>query len=149
MLTENNILSIAKDALRHFKLDCEIKFMSHRKFLETAKKSPLISQILDEGTDFDELKIPALIHHSEKEHIYLCKKILNGLLEHLPIKMEKAFMKSVLYHELFHIVYEHKVKKADFDDCMKSEKRVCDAFKAKYPKLHKIGYEVHKKATQL
>lgn len=149
MLTELQVLSIAKDALKHFKLDCEIRFLPYAEFVSVAKKSPLIAQVMEEGTDFDELKIPALIHHEERDHIYLCKKVLNELISKQPLNVEKSFVKSVIYHELFHILYEHEVEEANFIECLKSEDRVCDAFKVKYPELHKIGFEIHKKATCL
>ena len=149
MLTEKQTLLIAKQALKKFKVNCEVKFIPYDKYLETAKKSPLISEILSEGFSFNELKIPALVEHELKEHIFLSKKIINYLLKNKPLKVQKDFVKAVLYHELFHIKNRRKVTKKNYLECQKSEDAVCNEFRKEYPEIYKLGYEIHKKATEI
>ena len=148
MLTEKNILEIAHDALRTFKIRCEVKFLSYNQYMQVAKESPLISQVIDDGFTFEELKIPALVKHDLKEHIYLSKKIITSLLKNKPVKMQKQFIKAMLYHELFHIRYRNQIKKANYLECQKSEAIVCNEFEKEHPDLYKIGFEINKKATE-
>ncbi len=147
MFSQKETLALAHDALKHFRLKCEVKFLSIAAFKKIALKSSLIQQVLAEGWDFEELKIPALIYHQEKDHIYLNEKILDGILKNIDEDLQKDFVKSVIYHELFHVLYEHQLEKNNFVECLKSEERVCRAFKKKYPALYKIGYDLHKKAS--
>lgn len=147
MLTDPKILDIADAAQRHFKLDCEIKILPYDRFKKIALKSPLIVEVLEEGFSFRELEIPALIYHEEKEHIYLCKKIINELTRNYDKKTQEEFVKAVLYHELFHILEKNKVKRKNFSQCLKSEERICRDFKRKFPHLFNESKEIHKKAT--
>ncbi|HLC55208.1 MAG TPA: hypothetical protein VJJ75_01610 [Candidatus Nanoarchaeia archaeon] len=149
MIGKREVLALAKQALRHFNAKCEVKFLSFSAFRKIALQSSLIRQALEEGWAFEELKIPALIYHQEKDHIYLNEKILNTILRKVDKAMQKEFVKSVIYHELFHILYEHQLRKNNFVECLKSEERACNAFKKKYPALYKIGYDAHSRATQL
>lgn len=149
MLSKSEILLIAKQAMKEFNVKCEIKFLPYEKFFKVAKKSPLIKQVLDEGFTFGELKIPALIYHEEKDHIYLNQKIISSITKKFDKKAQKQFVKSVIYHELFHIMYEHQVKQKNFIQCLKSEERVCNSFKKKYPILHKVGYDLHRKSSEI
>ncbi|MEK6904703.1 MAG: hypothetical protein AABW87_03875 [Nanoarchaeota archaeon] len=149
MLTEKEILDIAKQALNYFKIKCEIKFLPISEFKKVAGKSRLISQVLDEGWTFEELKIPSLIYHEKKEHIYLNQQIISSIVKKFNKKTQKDFVRSVIYHELFHIMHEHELQKNNFIECLKSEERVCDSFREKYPALYKIGYELHKEAAQI
>ena len=148
MLTEKQVLEIAHEALRTFKIHCEVKFLSYSQYKEVAKESPLISQVLDDGFSFEELKIPALVKHDSKEHIYLSKKIITALIKDKPAKLQKQFIRAMLYHELFHIRYRNQIKKANYLECQKSEDVVCQEFKKEHPDLYKIGFEIHRKATE-
>jgi hypothetical protein len=149
MITKREILKIADSALKEFNLKCDIKFLPYNDFKSMAKRSPLIRQVLKEGATFKELKIPALIHHEARDHIYLSKKVLNSLLNHKNKTIQLNFVRSVIYHELFHILNEHSILSPNFMECLKSEERVCKDFGKKYPQLHKMAYNLHRKATQL
>ncbi|MDP1729459.1 MAG: hypothetical protein Q8L27_04615 [archaeon] len=149
MLSEKQILEIAHEALRTFKIHCEIKFLSYPDYKSVAMESPLISQVLEDGFSFEELKIPALVKHDLHEHIYLSKKIISVLLRNKPVTVQKKFIKAMLYHELFHIRYRDQIKKANYLECQKSEDVVCKEFEKEHPDLYKIGFEIHKKATEI
>ncbi len=149
MVGKKEVLALARQALNHFNAKCEVKFLSFPAFKKVALKSSLIRQALDEGWTFEELKIPALIYHQERDHIYLNEKILSNILKKVDKTMQKEFVNSVIYHELFHILYEHQLEQNNFVECLKSEERACNAFKKKYPALYKIGYDLHHKSTQL
>ncbi|MDO8555656.1 MAG: hypothetical protein Q7R96_00600 [Nanoarchaeota archaeon] len=149
MVLKNEVLLLARKAMKHFGLQCEVKFLSYRLFKQVAMKSPLIRQVLDEGASFAELKIPALIYHKGHDSIYFCEDILVKLVKHLDGGLKKVFIESVIYHEIFHVLYEHEVQQKNFVECLKSEDRVCHSFKKKYPALYKVGYDLHKKATNI
>lgn len=149
MLSNKQILLLSNKAKKEFKIAFDIKFLPYVKFKEKAKKSPLIRQVLDEGFSFSELKIPALIYHDEKEHIYLCKKIIEKLIKNKPKHLQKNFIEAMLYHEIFHIFEKSKLDRLSFFNCMKLEERVCRDFKKRFPKLYKLGKEIHSEATKI
>ncbi|MEK6934633.1 MAG: hypothetical protein AABW46_02030 [Nanoarchaeota archaeon] len=145
MLSEKEILKIAKNSLKKFNLKAEIKFLPFKEFLSKAKKSPIIAQTLKEGSSFKELNIPALISHKEKEHIYLSSYILNRLLHDEPISIQKKFIKALLYHEIYHILYKNKIKKINFKNALNQEDLVTLKFREEYPALESIGRRISKK----
>ncbi|HLD12898.1 MAG TPA: hypothetical protein VJB87_04880 [Candidatus Nanoarchaeia archaeon] len=147
MITKSEVLALARAAVKHFGLGCDVKFVSAGVFKRLALKSPLIAQVLAEGFSFAELKIPALLYHQEKDHIILSFDVLKKIIGKLDHDVQVDFVKSVLYHEIFHVFYEHEVRKKDFVDCLRSEERVCKSFAKKYPVLYKVGYNLHKQAT--
>ncbi|MDO8628129.1 MAG: hypothetical protein Q7R56_00035 [Nanoarchaeota archaeon] len=147
MISKSEVLRIAQRALKHFSLDCDVKFVSAASFRRLALKSPLIRQVLSEGFSFAELKIPALLYHRDKDHIVLSFDVLKKIIGKLDHEVQVDFITSVLYHEIFHVLYEHLVKKKDFVDCLRSEERVCKMFGKKFPVLYKVGYELHKQAV--
>lgn len=149
MLTDKQVLEIAHEALRTFKIHCEVKFVPYPEYKSIARESPLISEVLSDGFSFEELKIPALVKHDLNEHIYLSKKIINLLIKNKPVRVQKQFVKAMLYHELFHIRYRNQIKKANYLECQKSEDVVCKEFEKEHPDLYQIGFEIHRKATQL
>ena len=148
MLTELKILEIAHQTQKEFHLNCEIRFLSYNKFRQIALKSPLISEIIKEGFTFKELEIPALVYHEQREHIYLCKRILNYLMNRYDKKTQKEFIKAVLYHELFHILDKNKMRIKNFNECLKSEERICKKFRTNFPHLFNESREIHKLATK-
>ena len=116
-----------------------------QKFIPIAKKNPLIKEVLDEGFSFSELNIPAVIHHAEHETIYICEEIIHKLTENEPDEIKEKFIQALVYHELFHILDESKVKAFNIKECIKSEERVCKGFQKKYPELSEIGKRIQRK----
>jgi|SRR3989344_985154 len=145
MISKEEILDIAKESLDHFNLKAEIKFLPYRSFLEIAKKSPIISKVLKEGNTFDELNIPALIYHEKKDHIYLSEEILKKLVDNEPITIQRRFIKSVLYHEIFHILYKKKIANSNFDSALNQEDLIDLKFRREYPALEAIGRRISKR----
>lgn len=145
MLTNQQILKIALTARNKFRINCEVKILPYSRFLPIAEKSPLIQLVLDEGVTFDELSIPAIIWHEEKEHIYLCGEIIKKLLKGERLEDQRGFIKAIMYHELFHIVNEKKVKRLSISQCFRSEERVCKEFYQEYPKLAELGAKIQEK----
>lgn len=145
MLTNSQILKIASTACKQFKIRCEVKVIPYSKFLPIAEKSPLIQLVLAEGVTFDELSVPAVIWHEKKEHIYLCSEIVKKLLKGENNGDQKKFVKAVMYHELFHIINEKKVKHISLPQCFKSEERVCKEFQKEYPRLAELGARIQRK----
>ena len=144
-LSREKIKEIALNATKDFKLKCNIELISMQKFIPIAKKNPLIKEVLDEGFSFSELNIPAVIHHAESETIYLCDEIINKLIKNEPEEIKQKFIKSLVYHELFHVLDESKVKIFNIKECIKSEERVCKEFEKKYPELAIIGKKIQRK----
>ena len=145
MLSKEEILQIAKDSLKEFNLKIEVKFLPPNLFLEQAKKSPLISQALKEGNSFDELNIPALVYHEKKDHIYFSEDILKKLIDDEPITIQKRFIKSIIYHEIFHVIYKKKIKNFNFNSAFNQEEFVSAQFRREYPGLEALGRRISKK----
>ncbi|MBI2109712.1 hypothetical protein HYT58_00880 [Candidatus Woesearchaeota archaeon] len=147
MLSENRIKEITNKAKKEFNIDFELKFIPYQKFKEIAKKSPLITQVLAEGFTFSELKIPALIYHEEKEHVYMCKSIIKSILSKKSVKQQEDFIKAVIYHEVFHIMEKTKIGKISFMKCLKQEERICRNFKKRFPELYSTSKKIHEEAS--
>lgn len=144
-LSRAKIKEIALKAINDFNLKCDLEIISMQKFIPIAKKNPLIKEVLEEGFSFSELNIPAVIHHAESEKIYLCEGIINKLVKDEPEEIKEKFIKALVYHELFHVLDESKVKNFNIKECIKSEERVCNEFKQKYPELEDIGKKIQRK----
>lgn len=147
MLSEKQIIEIAEKTKKDFKVAFDLKFISYQKFKEIAKKSPLINQVLAEGFTFSELKIPALIYHEEKEHVYMCKSIIKSILSNKSIKQQEDFIRAVIYHEVFHIMEKTKIGRISFMKCLKQEERICKDFQKRFPALYSLGKKIHEEAT--
>ncbi|MBI2499333.1 hypothetical protein HYV88_03775 [Candidatus Woesearchaeota archaeon] len=145
MITKKEILSIAKESLDHFNLKAEIKFLSYQDFIRFAKKSPIILRALKEGNAFDELNIPALVYHEKKDHIYLSEEVLKKLIDEEPITIQRRFIKSVLYHEIFHILYKKNRVNLNFDAALNQEDLIDSRFRKEYPALEAIGRRISKR----
>ena len=145
MISKEEILEIANESLKRFNLKVEVKFLPYNLFLEAAKKSPIISQVLKEGSLFNELNIPALIYHEKKDHIYFSEEILKKLIDDEPITIQKRFIRSVLYHEIFHILYKKKIKNLNFNKALNQEELVSLEFRKQYPGLESLGRRISKK----
>ena len=145
MISKNEILSIARESLEKFNLKAEIKFLPYREFIQVAKRSPIISKALKEGNTFDELNIPALIYHEKRDHIYLSEEILKKLIDNEPITIQRRFIKSVLYHEIFHILYKKKMVNLNFDSALNQEDLIDFKFKREYPALEALGRSISKR----
>lgn len=147
MISEKRISEIALRVQKDFKVNFDLKFISYRKFKEIAKKSPLIQQVLDEGSTFEELKIPALIYHQGEEHVYMCKEIINKLLKEKSKPQQEDFVKAIIYHEIFHIFEKAKLGRISFIKCLKQEERVCKDFQKRFPSLYELGRKIHSEST--
>ncbi len=144
MLLAKEIKQIVLQTKEELNLSCEVKIVSLKSFKQIAKKSPLIVQVLKEGYTFEELQVPALILHSKKEVIYLCKEILNKLVKHYPKKIQTLYLKAVLVHELLHLQNKNKVRAITVQESMNSENRISKQLKKLYPELINVIQVVNK-----
>jgi len=146
MLTEHEILNIAKSIIKKTKLKIKVKFLAYEKFLEEANKSPLIKKVLEEGNDFYDLNVPSIFSH-KKDTIYFNKKILTKLLHDEPFSLQKRFIASITHHEIFHFLNKNKMKDLSLKSALKSEKRSERDFKKYFPSLAILGKTITKKNT--
>ena len=144
MLSEHEILDIAKNIIKKNKLNLRIKFLPYKKFLEEAKKSPLIKKVLEEGHDFYELNVPSIFSHKTNT-IYFNKKILMKLLNDESISIQKRFIAAITYHEIFHYLNKYKLKNFSFESAWTSEEKSEKDFKKNFPALAALSKTISDK----
>ena len=144
MISEQEILNLAKDITKKEKLNIVVKFLPYKQFIKEAKKSPLIRQVLKEGNDFYDLNVPSLFSH-KTNIIYLNKKILTKLLHDEPLSIQKRFILAIIYHEIFHFINKQKLKDKSLNAALFSEERAEKDFKKHFPSLAALAKRISKK----
>jgi hypothetical protein len=132
MFSETIIKGIYKKAYSEFndkhKISCELKFTNQKEFMAIAKLSNIIRDDILEG-------IPVLVgalveHEKDKDTILLCVDILNAISAG-----DKLFVKALIMHEFYHVLFKSKLKKDILKEDIKSEDRAKEAMKREFPKL--------------
>ena len=151
MLNDREILKIANETYNDFSVDflieCKFECVSLRKYMDLAKKTPLIQVYIDQKL-YDNIKninVPAIVAHGEVEKMYLCNKIMGKIIRKLSKEKQKMFVRAIVLHELYHIVNRSDERDVNSYSFMKSEKRAHQEFKEDYPDLFKVLEEIKKK----
>ena len=147
MLTNKEILTIAKKIIINKRLNAKVKLVSYTSFKRVAKKSPLILKVLSEGYPFSELNVPAVYSHKNNT-IFICKKILGKLMIHESKKLQIKFIKALMHHEIFHQINQKKLKDQSFNSAMLSEERAERQFKKIYPGLAALAKRISAKRSK-
>lgn len=151
MLTDREVLKIANDTyndfLADFLIDCKFECVSLKRYIDLAKKTPLIQTYIEQKlySDVKEIISPAIIVHGEVEKMYFCKNILNKIIRKLSKEKQKMFVRAIVLHELYHIVNRADTREVNSYLFMKSERRSYQEFKEDYPELYKLLEEVKKR----
>jgi len=132
MFTEIEIKEIYNKAYSEFnkkyKINCDVKFVNEEEFMNVAKLSNIVRNNMLEG-------IPVLVgalvdHEGDKDVILLSVDILNSISAG-----NKLFVKALIIHEFYHVLFKLKVEKDTLKEDEKSENRVKTAMKKDFPKL--------------
>ena len=137
MFDERTIRKIFDEAYSEFikkhKISCELKFVDQKEFMSVAELSKVVRKEMQDGFP---VLIGALVEHLEdKDIILLNVDILNEISGG-----DKLFIKSLIIHEFYHVLFKSKVKKNVLKEDLKSEERVKKAVKKDFPEL--ISYVV-------
>ena len=144
MLTKKEMEEIAINELKKHKLNTKVRFLNFKRFKDKAKHSPIIRQSLKEGNLLEELNIPALVSHQENT-IYLSQETIKKLLKGEPISIQGRFIKSIIYHEIFHILNKKHFSAPDFNTALRLEEETRRRFRKNYPALEALGKRICKK----
>ncbi|MFH1592262.1 MAG: hypothetical protein ABIB47_02760 [Candidatus Woesearchaeota archaeon] len=144
MLHNKEILEIARSLIKKRKLNLKVKFLPYKDFIKLSKKSPLIRKVLAEGNDFYDLDVPSIFSH-KTDTIYFDKKILTKLLHDEPQSIQKRFIESITYHEIFHFINKQKLKDKSLNSALLSEEKAERDFKKYFPGLSALGKRIAKK----
>ncbi len=144
MLTKKEIVEIAINELKKYKLNTKIKVLNFKLFNKKALESPIIKQSLKEGNLLEELTIPALVSHKTNT-IYLSEETVRKLLKDEPITIQTRFIKSIVHHEIYHILEKKQFSFQDFDNALRLEEEATKKFKKHYPGLAALGRRICKK----
>jgi predicted metal-dependent peptidase len=134
-VNEKEVMVAAEQAYELFltkhKVDVYLEFIDEEEFFDLSEKSKIISEEMKEGLP---IKVGSLVAHSkDKETIILCINILNFLTKNLD------FVKALVLHELYHILYRKKINKTDkVNSFFISEERVHEHFKQEFPNYARI-----------
>ena len=114
--------------IKKHKISCKLKFVDQKEFMSVAKLSKVVNKELQEGFP---VIIGALVEHLKGEDIILLNvDTLNELSGG-----DKLFVKSLIIHEFYHILFKSKVKKDVLKEDLKSEERAKKAMKKEFPEL--------------
>ena len=110
------------------KIDVYLEFVDEDEFFELSGKSKIVREEMKEGLP---VKIGSLVAHSkDQETIILCIDVLNFLSRDID------FVKALVLHELYHVLYRKAVKKQDkVDNFFASEERVHKHFRQEFPEF--------------
>ena len=144
MFSKKEALDIAKPIIKQNRLTLKVKFLPYKKFIQVAKKSPLIKKVLREGNDFYELNVPSLFSHKTNT-IYFNEKIIKKLLHNEPLSIQKRFIMAITYHEIFHYLNKLNMKDNSLNSALLSEEKAERDFKKKFPGLSALGKRISKK----
>ena len=109
------------------KVDVYLEFVDEDEFFDLCEKSKIVREEMKEGLP---VKVGSLVAHSkEKETIILCMDVLNLLSRDLD------FVKALVLHELYHILYRKNVKSNKLDSLFASEERVHKHFRQEFPEF--------------
>ena len=146
MLSEKEIKRIAQHIIKENKKYLQVRFLAYKKFIEEAKKSPLIRKVLEEGSDFYELNVPSIFSH-KTDTIYFNKKILAKLLRNEPGPVQKKFIKAITYHELFHFLNKKRMNSKSIGKAIMSENKAEKDFKKLFPQLAALAARIARKGN--
>jgi len=144
MLSEKEVLDIAKSIIKTKKLGIKAKFLQYNKFIQVSKKSPLVRKVLEEGNDFYDLDIPSIFMHKTNT-IFFNKRILTKLLKDEPLSIQKRYIQALTYHEVFHFLNKAKMKDKSLNSALLSEEKAESDFKKYFPALSALGKRISKK----
>lgn len=151
MLNEREILKIANDTYNDFLVDflieCKFECISIKKYIDLAKRTPLIQLYVEQKlfSNIKDITVPAILMRGEVEKMYFCKNIINKIIKKLSKEKQKMFVRAIVLHELYHIVNQSEQRDVHSYSFMKSERRAHQEFKEDYPDLYKVLEEVKKR----
>ena len=131
-MNEKEVMKAAEQVYEMFsdkhKVDVYLEFVDEDEFFELSEKSKIVREEIKEGLP---IKIGSLVAHSkDKETIILCIDILNFLARDID------FVKALVLHELYHVLYRKQVNRQDkVDSFFASEERVHKHFRQEFPEF--------------
>lgn len=133
MFSEKDIEGIYSSAFSDFskkyKINCSFRLVGENEFMEVAKRSKLIKKSLKEGIP---VLVGALVEHSNRgDFVYLSVDILNQITD------KKQFVKALIMHEFYHVLFKDRVKKDEVSEDLNSELRAKKAMEKDFPRLSK------------
>ena len=131
-MNEKEVMKAAEQVYEMFsekhKINVYLEFVDEDEFFELSGKSKIVREEVKEGLP---VKIGSLVAHSNgQETIILCIDVLNFLSKDID------FVKALVLHELYHVLYRKEVKKQDkIDRFFASEERVHKHFRQEFPEF--------------
>ncbi|MBT7237717.1 hypothetical protein HN865_02560, partial [Candidatus Woesearchaeota archaeon] len=118
MFNRKEVKNIFDETLEEFskkhKVKCLFELMEFKDFVDLAAKSNIVKEDINSGLPI--LVGALVVHSSEKDKICMSVDVLNQLSD------KKDFVKALIMHELYHILFKSKVKENNLDENLKSEK---------------------------
>ena len=130
MFGDKDILKIYEkaysDFLKKHSVECGVKIVSELEFMKIAKKSKLVRENIKEGVP---VLVGALVDHGITDTVYLSSDVINQITD------DEKFVKALILHEFYHVLFKRKVKLDDLAEDLKSEERVKNAMAKEFPRL--------------
>lgn len=130
MFGDKDILEIYEkaysDFLKKHKVECSVKIVGELEFMKIAKKSKLVRENIRQNVP---MLVGALVDHGINDTVYLSSDVINQITE------DENFVKALIMHEFYHVLFKRKVKLDDLAEDLKSEERVKNAMAKEFPKL--------------
>ncbi len=131
MFDEKEVKTIFDESFKEFskkhKIECDFELLEFREFLDLAGKSNIVKE--DEKSGLPILIGALVVHSSKKDKVCMSVDVLNQLSD------EKDFVKALIMHEFYHILFKSKVKDNTLEENKKSEDRAKKAMKKEFPEL--------------
>lgn len=131
MFNEKEVRSIFDETFEEFskkhKIKCSFELLEFKDFIDLAEKSNIIKEDIKFGLPV--LVGALVVHSSNKDKVCMSIDVLNQLSD------KKDFVKALIMHEFYHILFKSKVKKNNLEENKKSEERAKKAMKNEFPEL--------------
>jgi len=131
MFNENDVKRIFKESFKAFskkhKIECSFELMAFKDFLDLAGKSNIVKKDIKSG--FPVLVGALVVHLDKKDKVCMSVDVINQLSD------EEDFVKALMIHEFYHILFKSKVKCNRLDENLKSEERAKKSMKNEFPEL--------------
>jgi hypothetical protein len=129
MFNEKKIKIIFNETFKEFskkhKVDCTFELMEFKDFMNLAEKSNIIQKDIKSG--FPVLVGALVVHTNKKAKVCMSVDALNQLSD------DNDFVKALIIHELYHILFKSKIKEDSLNENLKSEERVKKTMKKEFP----------------
>jgi len=133
-MNEKEIIRAAEEAFDMFSqrhnIDVYLEFVNEEEFFQLSSESKIVREEMKEGLP---VKVGSLVAHSkDKDTIILCKDVVNLLARNID------FVKALVLHELYHVLYRKMIKEKKINDFIASEERVHGHFMKEFPYYAKL-----------